>query len=96
MPIRPIPATAEGMPRTKILPFQADATTKEQREAALTVLIADMVRMSSVLSSLLQDRIRDMGRCAFAVDRRDANDIQFIAGQVAAYAEQVQSSWEKI
>ena len=82
-------------PGTKIVPLRPD-TTAEQREAALTDLIANMVRMSSVLSSLLEDRIRDTGERSLTLDRQDAADIQFIAGQVAAYAEQVRTAWEKI
>jgi hypothetical protein len=95
MPITPTPAAAEGMPKSKIVPLRPDATGEQQQDA-LTEIIGDMVRMSSVLNSLLEDRIRDTGQRSLTIDRRDAADLQFIAGQVAAYAEQVQTAWEKI
>lgn len=60
MPITPNRAAAEGMPKSKIVPLQPDAT-RDQQDEGLTELIGDMVRMSSVLSSLLEDRIRDTG-----------------------------------
>jgi hypothetical protein len=62
----------------------------------LNKAIADLVRMSSVLTSLLEDRIRDTRECTLTLDRHDAADIQFVAGQVAAYAEQVRTAWEAI
>ena len=81
-----------------VLPFPPGTPDagKVQREAALTDLIADMVRMSSVLSSLLEDRIRDTGKGPLTIGRKDAADIQFVAGQAAAYADRVQAAWEAI
>ena len=95
MPITPTPAAAEGLPPSKIVQLRPDATGEQQQDA-LTALIAEMVRMSSILTSLLEDRVRDTGQKSLTIGRRDAADLQFIAGQVAAYAEQVQSAWEKI
>lgn len=95
MPKLLIPATAEGLPKSTVLPFPADAG-KDQREGELTGLIGDMVSMSSVLSLLLEDRIRDTGKRSLEVDRRDATNIQFAAGQVTAFAERVREAWEKI
>jgi hypothetical protein len=95
MPNSPIPANAEGMPKSRVVPFPAEAA-KKHREADLTNLIADMVNMSSVLATLLEDRIRDTGMRSLEVDCRDASNIQFIATQAAAYAERVREAWEKI
>jgi len=90
-------AAGEAVLKNKILAFPADAgAAREQQETALTDLIADMVRMSSVLSSLLEDRIRDTGKGALTIGRRDAADIQFIAGQASACADRVQQAWEAI
>lgn len=92
-----IQTAGEAMPKIKILAFPADAgAVQEQREAVLTDLIADMVRMSSVLSTLLEDRIRDTGKGPLTIARKDAADIQFVAGQAAAYAERIVAAWEAI
>lgn len=90
-------AAGEAVPKNKILPFPSGAaTTREELEATLTDLIADMARMSSVLSSLLEDRIPDTVKGALTVGRRDAADIQFVAGQVTAAADRVRAAWEAL
>jgi hypothetical protein len=81
--------------RSSVVNIRSNAN-REQRQEALTALIGDMVRMSSVLSSLLEDRVRDTGQRSLAVDRRDAADLQFIASQAAAYADRVQAAWEAL
>ncbi len=96
MPKTQIQAAAEGMPKSTVLSFSASTGTKEQREAELTDLIADMVNMSSVLSSLLEDRMRDTGKGSFSVCRKDARDIEFVAERVSDYAVRVRQAWEAI
>eukprot|EP01030_Chromulinospumella_sphaerica_P030083 gene30083-30578_t len=64
------------MPKTKILPFPSDASTKEQREAVLNDALDDTERMASILSTLLDERICDTGKKTYLmVNRRDADDI---------------------
>jgi hypothetical protein len=83
--------------RRTVLPFPSEAgNSREQREAALTDLIADMVSMSSVLSSLLEDRMRDAGKASLSIGRRDAENIQFIANKAVAYADRVRKAWEAL
>lgn len=92
----------EGMPKSQVLTFPAGAVdtapqkARERAEAVLTALIADMVALSSVVASLVEDRIRDTGKGPLTIGLRDARDIQFIAGQAAAYADRVRQAWEAI
>ncbi|MDO6963997.1 hypothetical protein [Rhizobium alvei] len=86
-------AAAEGLP--KIIPFPAGADA-EAREDVVTDLAADMIRLSSVLKSLLEDRIRDTGKGPLTIARKDAADVQFIARQASDTAERLQKAWEAV
>jgi hypothetical protein len=90
-----IQAAAEGMPKSQIIPFPAGADA-EAREDAVTDLAADMIRLSSVLKSLLEDRIRDTGKGPLTIARKDAADVQFIARQAIDTAERLQKAWEAV
>lgn len=83
MPITPIQAAAEGLPKF----------TLEDLEEP----IRHVQRMASILSTLLEECIVDTGkRETLSIDRREAEDIIFAAHRVEELAKVVADRWELI
>lgn len=92
-------AAAEGMPKSKVLPFPADGDGAliEHRQTELTGALADAERMASILSTLLQERIIDTGTgSTLAVGREDAEDIRFAGQQLMAMLARAGDIWRAI
>jgi ABC-type transporter Mla subunit MlaD len=64
----------------------------------LADLLSGVERMASILSTLLQEGIKDTGkgRQSLSVSRQDARDIDFAAQQLVAAAEKANEIWRAI
>jgi hypothetical protein len=96
MPITPTLATAEGMPKPKVVRLRPDLT-RDQQDAALTDAMADCDRMASILRTLLETLVIDHGpRRCLTIARQDASDIRFAGEQLSTMLAHASDLWRRI